>query len=181
MARLRSAAPPYAQSVILVSESGTDIGHEDVLRAHQHGLLHRAFSILVFNNLGETLLQRRSTAKRTFGGLWTNTCCGHPRPREPVLTAAQRRLHEEMGIAVALEEAARFTYRASDEVSGLTEHEYDHVLVGRFDGSIDPDSQEVADWKWIGMDALRLNLGVDPSSYSPWLRPALEALRLDDQ
>src|SRR5439155_10039933 len=111
-----------------------------------------------------------------FGGLWTNTCCGHPRPEEAVLTAAQRRLREEMGIGVVLEEAARFAYRATDAVSGLTEHEYDHVLVGRFDGSSDPDSQEVADWKWVGMEALRLDLGADPSSYSPWLPPALEAL-----
>ena len=173
---MRSAPLPSARRVILVSETGIDIGDEDVLRAHQHGLLHRAFSIFVFNSRGETLLQCRSTAKRTFGGLWTNTCCGHPRPGEPVLTAAQRRLGEEMGIAVVLEEAARFTYRASDAVSGFTEHEYDHILVGRFDGSSDPDPQEVADCKWVGMDALRLNLGADPSSYSPWLRPALEAL-----
>jgi isopentenyl-diphosphate delta-isomerase len=159
--------------VELTDGSGSVVGTEDVVSAHQDGHLHRAFSVFVFNSNGETLLQRRAPGKRTFGGRWSNTCCGHPAPGEEVLTAAGRRLGEEMGFGVPLEETAPFTYWASDDVSGLTEHEYDHVLVGRFDGSPNPDPTEADEWMWIEVDALRADLARDPSRYTPWLGSAL--------
>jgi len=173
MDRSVAAGGSTPRLVELTDGSGSAMGTEDVLHAHQRGHLHRAFSVFVFNSNGETLLQRRAPAKRTFGGRWSNTCCGHPAPGEQVLVAASRRLGEEMGFDVSLEEAAPFTYRARDDVSGLTEHEFDHVLVGRFDGSPNPDPAEADEWMWIEVDALKTDLARDPSRYTPWLGSAL--------
>jgi isopentenyl-diphosphate Delta-isomerase len=172
-----SGSPTPPPAVVLTNEAGSAIGTEDVVRAHQDGgRLHRAFSIFVFDGQGRTLLQRRSLAKRTFPGLWSNACCSHPRPGQDLLTAAQDRLRGEMGFTVSLEEVARFVYRALDEGSGLTEHEYDHVLVGTFDGEPRPDPAEASDWRWVEPEALRLDLSLTPAIYTPWLGPGLEAL-----
>jgi isopentenyl-diphosphate delta-isomerase len=161
--------------VDLTDTRGTSIGSDDVLRAHRgEGRLHRAFSIFVFDTRGRTLLQRRSPEKRTFGGLWSNACCSHPRPDADIHAEAERRLAEEMGFTVRLEEVGRFTYRAEDPGSGLVEHEYDHVLVGRFDGTPAPDPTEVSDWRWTTFADLRSELSRDPASFTPWLSPALE-------
>jgi isopentenyl-diphosphate delta-isomerase len=157
--------------------NGVSMGSEDVLRVHQDpGRLHRAFSIFIFNAQGETLLQRRSSTKRTFAGLWSNACCSHPRPGQDIRSEAERRLIEEMGFTVPLEEVGHFTYRAEDAGSGLVEHEFDHVLGGRFDGTPDPDPSEVSEWRWTTVAALRSELARDPASFTPWLSPALPLL-----
>src|SRR5258708_5798594 len=115
------------------------------LEVHQKGLLHRAFSIFIFNRKGEMLLQQRALNKYHNGGLWTNACCSHPAPGEKTLTAATRRLKEEMGFTTALEKAFDFTYKVSFE-NGLTENEFDHVFTGRYEGSIEPNPDEVKDY-----------------------------------
>lgn len=165
------------REVELTDPRGKSIGVEEVLKAHRDdGRLHRAFSVFIFDSEGRTLLQRRSPAKRTFGGLWSNACCGHPRPGHSLQAEAERRLGEEMGFIVPLEEVARFTYRAADPGSGLVEHEYDHVLMGRFDGVPQPDPAEASEWKWTTASALWAAMERDPASFTPWLAPAIEAV-----
>ena len=119
------------ERVILVDEQDNPIGSEEKLRAHQDGgKLHRPFSVFIFNDHGELLLQRRARCKYHFGGLWSNTCCSHPRENETLSEAVHRKLVQEMGFDTAVEEALVFTYRADDANSGLTEHEFDHVFTG---------------------------------------------------
>ncbi len=121
--------------VILVNEADEPIGTMEKMEAHVKGLLHRAFSIFIFNSRGEMLLQQRAGGKYHNGGLWTNTCCSHPIPGEKVLSAAKRRLSEEMGFVTELSPAFNFTYKATFD-NGLTEYEYDHVLTGVYDGDV---------------------------------------------
>jgi isopentenyl-diphosphate delta-isomerase len=149
------------------------LGTREKLQAHREGVLHRAFSVFVFNARGELLLQRRAAGKYHCPGLWTNTCCSHPRPREPVEQAAARRLEEEMGIACPLRKAFDFVYRA-ELAGGLIEHEFDHVFVGRFDGEPRPDPAEVSETRWIARDALLRELRETPQSYTPWFHIAIE-------
>lgn len=158
--------------IILVDERDRPIGVSDKLTPHRTGALHRAFSVFIFNSKGELMLQKRARGKYHSGGLWTNTCCSHPRPGETVRHAARRRLKEEMGFAVSLREVFQFTYRTKFS-NGLIEHEYDHVLVGRFDGVAHPDPAEVEDWKWISLSALRRAVNRHPRRYSFWLKQAL--------
>jgi isopentenyl-diphosphate delta-isomerase len=170
--------------VILVDEADLPLGGASKLSAHQNGgKLHRAFSIFIVNNAGQMLLQRRSRAKYHFGGLWTNACCGHPQPGQDLVAAARRRLGEEFGFTTDLRELFSFIYRASDPVSGLTEHEFDHVLHGQFDGLLRPASEEIEDWKWIACDALLHEVSTSPHHYTPWFRLALQrvlhALKLE--
>src|SRR5689334_14921661 len=117
--------------VILVDASDNELGTMDKMEAHRKGVLHRAFSILLFNSKGEILLQKRSSLKYHSAGLWTNTCCSHPKPNEPMTTAAQRRLSEEMGINASLEFLYKFQYQVQLD-NGLIEHELDHVYIGLF-------------------------------------------------
>ena len=162
------------EQVILVDEDDRQVGSAEKLRAHREALLHRAFSIFVFDSEKRLLLQRRAQSKYHSGGLWSNTCCGHPRPGEKVRAAAARRLREEMNFMCELRAAFHFIYRA-ELGNGLVEHEYDHVLVGEFDGSPAPSRAEVEDWKRIGMDELRRELRERPHHYSSWLPHALAA------
>src|SRR6186713_1579239 len=120
--------------VILVSEHDDMVGIMDKMEAHKQGLLHRAFSVFIFNSKGEMLLQQRAFNKYHSGGLWTNACCGHPSPGEQTVAAARRRLMEEMGFTTGLEELFDFTYQHAFE-NGLTEHEYDHVFAGTWDAA----------------------------------------------
>ena len=143
------------------------------LSAHVHGELHRAFSIFVFNSEGRLLLQRRAKAKYHSGGLWSNTCCGHPRPEESTPAAARRRLREEMNFDCELSAAFEFLYRA-EFANELIEHEYDHVFVGEFDGEFVPEASEVEEWKWTTPAELRRDLRERPDEYTYWLRAALE-------
>ncbi len=159
--------------VILVDAADRDIGSEEKIRAHREGLRHRAFSVFVFDGGGRLLLQQRSMLKYHSGGLWSNTCCSHPRPGESVPAAAHRRLREEMGFDCPLRSAFSFVYKAAFD-NGLIEHEYDHVLVGRFDGDPAPDAREVLAWRAASIDSIRREMAARPESYAVWFRLAVE-------
>jgi len=163
------------ERVILVNEHDVVVGQAEKQAAHRAGALHRAFSVFVQDGAGRVLLQRRALSKYHSGGLWSNTCCGHPRPGEDTRAAAARRLREEMGLECSLEPAGAFVYRA--QLGELVEHEYDHVFAGRFDGSPAPDPVEVAEWRWVGVEQLEKDLGAFPERYTVWLAQALEHLK----
>jgi isopentenyl-diphosphate delta-isomerase len=164
------------EEVILVDADDREVGTAEKLDAHARGLLHRALSVFLFDDRGRVLLQRRADAKYHTGGRWANTCCSHPRPGETTGAAAARRLREEMGVAVALEHALTFTYRAEFE-DGLVEHEVDHVFTGRFDGRPAPNADEVRGWAWREVDELERELAAAPERFAPWLALALARLR----
>lgn len=155
--------------VILVDAHDNQIGVAEKLDAHKKGLLHRAFSIFVFNKNNELLLQQRALGKYHSAGLWTNTCCSHPRPEEATIDAAHRRLQEEMGFDCFLIETFSFTYKAAVE-NGLTEHEVDHVFVGRYDGNIVANSNEVHAYKYLSLQEIEHELATVPQHYSTWFR-----------
>lgn len=163
------------EEVVLVDRADQRIGVADKLTAHRTALLHRAFSIFVFNSAGDVLLQRRAYTKYHSAGLWSNTCCSHPRPGEPTNAAALRRLQEEMGFTCPLESAFAFIYRA-DVGGGLIEHEYDHVFIGRCDALPSPDPREVAEWKWLSPARLSAELARNPGAYTFWLQVAWREL-----
>ena len=160
---------------MLVDRDDREIGTEEKLRAHETGALHRAFSVFVFDDQQRVLLQRRAAGKYHSAGLWSNTCCGHPRPGEDVGAAAARRLTEEMGIRVSLTPRGAFIYQAS-LTNGLTEHELDHVFVGRFNGDPSPDHGEADDWAWTPVAALEADCATRPERYTAWLPLALRSL-----
>lgn len=157
--------------VILVNEQDEPVGTMEKMEAHQKGLLHRAFSIFVINNNGEMLLQQRALNKYHSGGLWTNTCCSHPLPGEDILAASHRRLAEEMGFDCALREIFSFTYRATLD-NGLTEHEFDHVLLGEYNGEVQPDTSEVLSHRFLTLDAIRQLLKDEPEAFTHWFHIA---------
>lgn len=154
--------------VVVVDQKDKELGKEEKLRAHQEGKLHRAFSVFIFNKKGELLLQKRAEGKYHSAGLWSNTCCSHPRPGFGVAEEAKKRLKEEMGIETELKEAFSFTYRA--EVGKLIEHEFDYVFTGNYEGEPSPDKSEVADWKWISINDLEKSVIENPEKYTPWLK-----------
>ena len=160
--------------VILVDETDRQIGTEEKLTVHRDGTLHRAFSVLLFNSRDELLLQRRALGKYHSGGLWSNTCCSHPRPAEDVEAAAIRRLREEMGIECKLWKAFDFVYRA--EVDELIEHEFDHVFLGKYDGLVSPDPVEVMSHRWLTVSAVQQDLKISPGKYTPWLKMVLDGV-----
>jgi len=163
-----------SESVVLVDASDQSQGTAAKLRAHAEGWLHRAFSVFVFNQDGRLLLQRRAPEKYHSGGLWSNTCCSHPRPGEDPASAADRRLQEEMGFSCPLRHAFSKQYR-EPVGDGLTEHEYDHVFVGTVDEiTVEPDPSEVSDWTWVEPEALRKDVATTPERYTPWFRLLLE-------
>lgn len=159
------------EQVVLVNENDEAVGAMEKMEAHQKALLHRAFSIFIFNGKKEMLVHQRSAAKYHCGGLWTNACCSHPRPGEEVMAAAARRLQEEMGFITGLSKISDFIYKAEFE-NGLTEYEFDHVLVGYYEGIIRPDPREVQDYRYENMDRLEASLAADPGRYTPWFRIA---------
>ncbi|MFA5872100.1 MAG: isopentenyl-diphosphate Delta-isomerase [Parcubacteria group bacterium] len=161
--------------VILVDENDTEVGAGEKLRMHQEGKLHRAFSVFIFNSKGELLIQRRAGGKYHSAGLWSNTCCGHPRPGEGVNEAAQRRLEEEMGFACPLRMAFSFRYNTRLE-QGLIENEYDYVFCGTYDSNPEPNSEEVAGWKWTDTDEIRKDMLRNPNSYTHWFKIAIKRL-----
>lgn len=158
--------------LILVDEEDNGIGFLDKVKVHQKGVLHRAFSVFIFNNAGELLLQRRALSKYHSPGLWSNTCCSHPRKGEGTLRACERRLQEEMGMSSDLKFAFSFTYRAEFE-NGLTEHEFDHVYFGYSQNLPNPDPCEVMDSKYISMDELQNDVLSRPEDYTEWLKICL--------
>ena len=157
------------EKVILVDENDCEIGTAEKLEAHREAKLHRAFSIFVFNSQGRLLLQKRAKEKYHSGGLWTNTCCSHPRPGQPLEKEVYRKLIQEMGFECELQKVFEFTYKVKLE-NDFSEHEYDHVFVGTFDGEPSPRPQEVEDWKWIDPEALREDVQRNPEIYSHWFQ-----------
>ena len=155
------------QTVILVNERDEVTGTSEKMEAHQKGLLHRAFSIFVFNGRGEMLMQQRAPAKYHSGGLWTNACCSHPQPGEKTEAAARRRLKEEMGFETPLTEIFDFIYKAEFE-NGLAEYEFDHVFVGEYDGSVHFNNEEVVDFCFLPMPEIRALLERHPEKYTAW-------------
>ena len=161
------------EEVILVNSDDEVIGTMEKLEAHRRGVLHRAFSVFIINDRNEMLLQQRAPEKYHSGGLWTNACCSHPRPGEPLAEAAIRRLQEEMGIRCALHNIFHFTYKATFD-NGLSEYELDHVFVGHYSEAPHPDPTEAISWKFRPLDAIRLDLAQHPEHYTHWFRIAFE-------
>ena len=159
--------------LILVDDKDNEIGIEEKMEAHRQGKLHRAFSIFVFNSKKQMLLQKRAVKKYHSGGLWTNTCCSHPQPNEGTEEAAHRRLKEEMGFDCDLTKVTSFIYK-SDFGNGLTEHEFDHVFIGFFDGDIVPNKDEVDEFKFVDINELKNDIGNNPESYTTWFRIAMD-------
>ncbi|HEY3263448.1 MAG TPA: isopentenyl-diphosphate Delta-isomerase [Pseudonocardiaceae bacterium] len=160
--------------VELVDAEGNPVGACTVAEAHAPpGRLHRAFSVLLFDGEGRMLMQQRALTKSRFAGRWTNTCCSHPAPGEDVLTAARRRLGEELGLGevARLREVGRFVYRAADPTGNAVEHEYDHVLVGECAGlpMPTPAAEEVNSLRWMTAAEVRRDLAAAPDRHSPWL------------
>lgn len=160
------------ERVVLVDAHDREIGTAEKMRAHRECLLHRAVSVFLFDSRGEVLLQRRAAGKYHSGGLWSNACCSHPRPGEPVADAARRRLREELGLDCALRHAHAFTYAAAVGPE-LWEHEYDHVFVGVTDADPEPDPAEVSEWRRAPVELLLRELAATPHDFTPWLVPAL--------
>lgn len=167
------------EMVVLVDTQDQVIGMAEKMQAHEQGLLHRAFSVFVVrekNGELEILLQQRQSEKYHCGALWTNTCCSHPRIDEDIVTAANRRLQEEMGLSVDLTVIDSFIYRAEFS-NGLVEYEYDYVLVGYYNNeAINPNPIEVENYSWCTINQLKRNLIDRPELYTPWLEPALQIL-----
>jgi isopentenyl-diphosphate delta-isomerase len=161
--------------VILVDEQDMQVGTMEKMEVHQKAILHRAFSVFIFNDKGEMLLQKRAGKKYHSGGLWTNACCSHPQPGEDSMEAANKRLQEEMGFSTVLNKAFTFIYKAPFE-NGLTEHEYDHVFVGNFNGLIKPDPDEVEDYCYRSLDELKQSLQTHPQHFTEWFKIALPKL-----
>ena len=164
--------------VELVNERGETTGQAEKLQVHREGLLHRAFSVFILNAGGQLLLQQRAHEKYHFAGLWSNACCSHPAPNEPVLLAGERRLQEELGFTTRLTELFSFVYRARDPRSKLIEHEWDTVLLGQYAGPVCPDPAEVAAYRWVEPDQLHRELSQRPKQFTPWLQLILPQLRL---
>jgi isopentenyl-diphosphate delta-isomerase len=161
------------ENIIIVNTSGEAIGTMDKLTAHQTGTLHRAFSVFIFNSKGQLLLQQRAFDKYHSGGLWTNTCCSHPRTGEMTTDAAHRRLQEEMGMNCNLTELFQFSYRHEFE-NGLIENEYDHVFLGISDDLPVPNTDEVANFRYADIEQLIYDLSENPDLYTAWFKICLE-------
>ncbi|MDZ7935639.1 MAG: isopentenyl-diphosphate Delta-isomerase [Emticicia sp.] len=160
--------------IIVVNEQDEEIATGEKLWVHQQGLLHRAFSILIFNENNEMLIHQRTSHKYHCGGLWTNACCGHPNANEEISAAAHRRLGEEMGFDTNLEFLYKFQYRAEFE-NGLVENEIDNVFVGNFNDSFVVNPEEVADYKWVTVDKLLKDVSKSPQNYTFWFKEILKS------
>ena len=163
------------EKVVLVDPADRPIGEMEKMEAHRKGVLHRAFSVLLFNDNGQLLLQRRAFQKYHSGGLWTNTCCSHPRPSENLTDATRRRLVEEMGISLIPKHLYSFTYRA-ELAEGLVENEYDHVFTGIFNGTPEVNPGEVADWRFADLEEITNDIKKQPDQYTPWFRLIMDDL-----
>ncbi|HWL92685.1 MAG TPA: isopentenyl-diphosphate Delta-isomerase [Phycisphaerae bacterium] len=168
---------PMIEHVILVNERDEEIGTEEKLRAHQNGgRLHRAFSIFIFNEKSELLLQRRAAVKYHFAGRWSNTCCGHPSPGEDVTDAAHRRLREEFGFCAPLTRVATRVYHAADPATGLAENEFLHIFTGRYDRDPHANPSEIDEFAWASSGELHAKLKTVAESFTPWFHIAWNAL-----
>lgn len=157
------------EQVILVDTNDNPLGVMEKMEAHEKGLLHRAFSVFILNSKGELLLQQRAFSKYHSAGLWTNTCCSHQREGETNLEAGKRRLMEEMGMEVPLKEVFSFIYKAPFD-NGLTEHEFDYVLVGYSDETPKINPDEVASWRWLSLNEIQQDILKNPKNYTEWFK-----------
>lgn len=155
------------EQVILVDLDDNPIGLMPKMEAHEKGILHRAFSVFVLNNKDELMLQKRALHKYHSPGLWTNTCCSHQREGETNIAAGKGRLQEEMGFVTELREVTSFVYKAPFD-NGLIEHELDHIMVGQFNQVPTINPEEVAEWKWMPIDAVRYDINQNPENYTVW-------------
>ncbi len=161
--------------ILLVDEEDRELGYEEKLKVHEKALLHRAFSIFIFNTKGELLLQKREKSKYHSPGLWTNTCCSHQRKGENLMEAIHRRLKEEMGFDTELKEKFTFIYRAEFH-NGLTEYELDHVFTGAYEGPIKLNPIEVEEYRWISLEELKKELQEIPEAYTYWFKASIDRL-----
>ncbi|GGW71280.1 isopentenyl-diphosphate delta-isomerase [Winogradskyella epiphytica] len=159
--------------VILVDGNDNKVGLMPKMEAHEKALLHRAFSVFVFNDKNELMLQQRAEHKYHTPGLWTNTCCSHQRDGETNLQAGKRRLLEEMGFVTDLEEKTSFIYKAPFD-NGLTEHEFDHIMVGYYDAEPNINPDEVANWKWMSLEDIKSDMAINPDIYTAWFKIIFE-------
>lgn len=155
--------------VVLVDSQDNELGKMEKLEAHEKGLLHRAFSIFLFNSKGEMLIQQRSLSKYHSPGLWTNACCSHPAPNESIIQAGNRRLKEELGLSTELVDAFNFEYRETFE-NNLTEHELDHVLVGYSEENPILNQEEAKDYRWITWANLLKEIDLNPENFTIWFK-----------
>ena len=163
--------------VILVDDQDVPMGVMEKMEVHQKALLHRAFSVFIFNDKEEMLLQKRADKKYHSAGLWTNACCSHPQPGEDTIRSAQKRLQEEMGFTTSIKKAFSFTYKAPFE-NGLTEYEYDHVFVGTFNGDIFPNANEVSGYCYKSIPEIKISIQQQPQVFTEWFKiafPKVEA------
>ncbi|MBI2173270.1 MAG: isopentenyl-diphosphate Delta-isomerase [Candidatus Aenigmarchaeota archaeon] len=163
-----------SDTLILVDSSDREVGYEQKEKCHKNPApLHRAFSIFIFNRKGELLIQRRNSKKVTWGGVWSNTCCSHPRKGESLQNAAKRRLKEELGFTTDLRHLFHFTYDAAWNKE-WGEHELDHVFVGEYDGEVSPSKEEVENCKWVDAEELKKDMKKNAGSYTPWFKICFE-------
>lgn len=160
------------EKVVLVDEHDNELGTMEKMEAHIKGVLHRAFSVFIFNSKGELLLQQRALDKYHSPGLWTNTCCSHPRLNETTLDAANRRLVEEMGMHSSVSKAFSFIYKSEFD-NDLTEHELDHVFIGKDDTLPVINTEEVASYRYVDLDELEIEIKNDPEGFTTWFRICL--------
>lgn len=161
------------EKVILVNENDEQIGLMPKMEAHEKALLHRAFSVFVFNKENELMVQQRALEKYHSPGLWTNTCCSHQREGESNIEAGKRRLQEEMGFTTDLKDTISFIYKAPFD-NGLTEHEFDHILVGNFNGEPNLNPEEAHDYKWMSLETLKEDMIENPTIYTEWFKIIFE-------
>jgi len=161
------------EQVILVNENDEPIGLMEKIEAHEKALLHRAFSVFILNNKNQIMLQQRAAGKYHSPLLWTNTCCSHQRKGETNIQAGKRRLQEEMGFSAELKELFSFIYKAPFD-NGLTEHELDHVMIGYFNEQPAINTEEVENWKWMGIEEIKEDMQQHPEIYTAWFKIIFE-------
>ncbi len=161
------------EQIILVDSNDNEIGCKEKEKCHRPPILHRAFSVLIFNGKGQMLIHKRSAKKKTWPGFWTNACCSHPRKGEDTKKAAERRLNEELGFSCDLKFLFKFEYKAMYD-NEWGEHELDYVFEGDYDGPVKPDEDEVEEIKFVNVGELKKDIKTHPEKYTPWFRIALE-------
>ncbi len=157
--------------IIKVDEEDKKIGEIEKLKAHEKGVLHRAFSIFILNDEGEMLLQKRAESKYHGGGLWSNSCCSHPTEDNNLKKQAKKRLKEEMGFSAEIGEIGTTKYNL--KVGNLIEHELDHLFIGTYNGAVDPNSKEVSDYQWLSLSEIEKDIEKNPEKYTPWFKVIL--------
>jgi len=158
------------EHIILLNDRGQRVGQAEKLWVHQQGLLHEAFSIMIMNTKGEMLLQKRAADKYHSAGLWTNACCSHPRYGERLEDAVQRRMQEELGFVCKVRKIDEFVYMFKDPVSGLIEHEWDHIFKGTYDGAVNFNPKEIAQVRWATISQIAEELSLQPDRFTYWFR-----------